>query len=123
MLMKAEDLARGKESEWLFPSLTGTLLDERHVRRAFHRVLDESGLPQFRVYDLRHTFASLLLSSNVPLLYVSHLLGHSKPTITLKFYARWIPSGQVSRINVLDAANTVLTPAARDASASVTVSS
>jgi integrase len=112
-LRRAEDAARGKESEWLFPSLTGTLLDESHVVRAFHRVLDAAGLPRFRVYDLRHTFASLLLSSNVPLLYVSQQLGHSKPTITLRYYARWIPSGQIHRVNVLDTkavSNTVLTP-------------
>ena len=110
-LLQAEDEARGKESEWLFPSLTGTLLDERHVVRAFHRVLEGAGLPRFRVYDLRHTFASLLLSSNIPLPYVSQQLGHSKPMITLKFYTRWIPSGQVHRVNVLDSVNTVLTPA------------
>ena len=110
-LMRAEDVVRGKESEWLFPSLTGTLLDERHVVRAFHSALERAGLPRFRVYDLRHTFASLLLSSNVPLPYVSQQLGHSKPMVTLKFYTRWIPSGQVHRVNVLDSANTVLTPA------------
>jgi integrase len=109
-LRTAEDVAQGKESEWLFPSLTGTLLDESHVIRAFHRVLDAAGLPRFRVYDLRHTFASLLLSANVPLLYVSQQLGHTKPTITLKYYARWIPSGQVHRVNVLDASNTPGTP-------------
>ena len=108
---KAEAIALGCENAWLFPSQSGTLLDESHVIRAFHRVLDAAGLPRFRVYDLRHTFASLLLSSNVPLLYVSHQLGHTKPTITLKYYARWIPSGQVHRVNVLDTANTVLTPA------------
>ena len=112
-LRKAEDMAQGTESIWLFPSLTGTLLDESHVVRAFHRVLDAAGLPRFRVYDLRHTFASLLLSSNVPLLYVSQQLGHTKPTITLKYYARWIPCGQVHRVNILDTedrSNPVLTP-------------
>src|ERR1051325_5354003 len=111
-LLRAEDIAGGKQAEWLFPSLTGTLLDERHVVRAFHRVLEAAGLPRFRVYDLRHTFASLLLSANVPLLYVSQQLGHTKPTITLKYYARWIASGQVHRVNVLDGVNTVITPPA-----------
>jgi integrase len=110
--LKAESIAQGKECTWLLPSKTGTLLDESHVVRAFHKVLEAAGLPRFRVYDLRHTFASLLLSSNVPLLYVSHQLGHTKPTITLKYYARWIPSGQVHRVNVLDTANTVITPPA-----------
>ena len=119
--MKAEAIAEGREYGWLFPSRTGSLLDESHVIRAFHRVLDGAGLPRFRVYDLRHTFASLLLSSNVPLLYVSHQLGHTKPTITLKYYARWIPSGQVHRVNVLDGANTVLTPATITPVASVSI--
>ena len=109
-LLRAEDVGRGKESVWLFPSLTGTLLDERHVVRAFHRVLEAAGLPSFRVYDLRHTYASLLLSAGVPLLYVAQQLGHTKPTTTLKYYARWIPSGQAHRVNVLDV-DTVMTPA------------
>ncbi len=119
--LKAEAIAQGRENDWLFPSKTGSLLDESHVIRVFHRVLDGAGLPRFRVYDLRHTFASLLLSSNVPLLYVSHQLGHTKPTITLKYYARWIPSGQVHRVNVLDGANTVLTPATTATVASVSI--
>ncbi len=119
--MKTEAIAQGRESLWLFPSKTGSLLDESHVVRAFHRVLDGAGLPRFRVYDLRHTFASLLLSSNVPLLYVSHQLGHAKPTITLKYYARWIPSGQVHRVNVLDGANMVLTPASTSSIAGVSI--
>lgn len=64
-------------------------------------------MPRFRVYGVRHTFASVLLSSDVPLLCVSHQLGHTKPTISLKYYARWNPSRQVHRVNVVDSANTV----------------
>ncbi|ULA61785.1 MAG: hypothetical protein LZF60_370035 [Nitrospira sp.] len=36
-------------------------------------------MPRFRVYDLSHTYASLLLSARVPLLYVAQQLGHTKP--------------------------------------------
>src|SRR5262245_40628910 len=85
------------------------------VVRAFHRVLEAARLPRFRVYDLRHTFASLLLSAGEPLLYVSQQLGHAKPTITLQYYARWIPSGHNHRVNVLDS-DTVMTPTALTAS-------
>ena len=49
--------------------------------------------PAFSPYDLRRTFASLLLSANVPLLYVSKQLGYSKATTTLEFNAKWLPSG------------------------------
>ena len=66
------------------------------------QVLVSAGLPSFSLYDLRHTYASLLLSAGVPLLYVAQQLGHTKPTITFKYYARWIPSGDVNRVSVLE---------------------
>ena len=47
-------------------------------------------------------FASLLLSSNVPLLYVSTQLGHAKATTTLDHYAKWLPSGEQRFVNLLD---------------------
>lgn len=100
--IEAEAIARGKESEWLFPSETGTILDDRHIARAMRKVMGEAGLPSFSPYDLRHTFASLLLSAGVPLLYVAQQLGHAKPTITLKYYARWIPSGDTNHVGVLE---------------------
>lgn len=100
--VEAEAIAKGKESEWLFPSETGTLLDDRHIARAMRKVMGKAELPSFSPYDLRHTFASLLLSAGVPLLYVAHQLGHSKPTITLKYYARWIPSGNANHVGVLE---------------------
>ena len=87
---------------WLFPNNQGRLYEERHLRRVFHRILHRANLPSFRVYDLRHTYASLLLSSGVPLLYVSQQLGHTNPTTTLRYYARWIPTGDQRYVDVLD---------------------
>jgi Phage integrase family len=68
-------------------------MDPANVAKVFARILKAAKLPHFRVYDLRHTYASLLLSAGVPLLYVSQQLGHRKPTTTLRYYAKWIPSG------------------------------
>jgi len=39
--------------------------------------------PSFRVYDLRHTFGSLLLSMNAALVYVSQQMGHKSPATPL----------------------------------------
>jgi len=49
--------------------------------------------PGFRTtgYDLRHTYASLLLADGAPLTYVSAQLGHANSTTTLRHYARWMP--------------------------------
>jgi len=53
-----------------------------------------SASSSFRVYDLRHTFASLLLAQGVPITCVSAQLGHSWPTTTLQWYAHWLPGGR-----------------------------
>ena len=87
--LRAESLAEGREPLRLFPGLTHT-----HVRRALARILTTAALPHFNPYDLRHTYASLLLSANAPLLYVANRLGHKKPTMTLKHYAHWMPDGE-----------------------------
>jgi integrase len=38
---------------------------------------------------LRHSYATQLLNAGVPLLKVSQLMGHSRPTTTLSIYSRW----------------------------------
>jgi len=93
---------RWGDTPWLCPNDQGRLYEERHLRRVFHRILHRANLPNFRVYDLRHTYASLLLSAGVPLLYVSQQLGHTNPTTTLRYYARWIPTGEQRYVDVLD---------------------
>jgi|GEM_PF-1138899 len=104
--VKAEALPYNvPEPNWLFPGRDGGLVteaDERWHRDLFKHVLAAAKLPAFVPYDLRHTFASLLLSRNVPLLYVSKQLGHAKPTTTLDHYAKWLPSGEQRFVNVLD---------------------
>jgi hypothetical protein len=101
--LRAEVLKRGwGEPEWLFPSEAGRPMDEAKVSRVFRLVLKRAGLPAFRLYDLRHTFASLLLAAGAPITYVAAQLGHANPTTTLRFYARWIPSREQRWVEVLD---------------------
>ena len=55
----------------VFPSLVKTSLSHRYVVRAFKELLKHAELPQsIFLYDLRHTCATLLLSSNVHPKYV-----------------------------------------------------
>ena len=69
-----------------------TPLDHNNVAKVYKRVLKRAQLPGFRLYDLRHTYASLLLAEGAPISFVSHQLGHRSPDTTLRFYARWLPS-------------------------------
>jgi integrase len=41
--------------------------------------------------QLRHTFASTLLSRNAPLLYVQKQGGWRSASVLLRVYARWMP--------------------------------
>ncbi len=101
--LKAETLKRGwGEPEWLFPNEEGKPLDESRTRKVFRRGLRRAKLPSFRLYDLRHTYASLLLAANAPITYVSEQLGHANPSTTLRFYAKWIPNKGRRWVDVLD---------------------
>ena len=70
---------------WVFCTEAGTPLDESRARKAFAQALKRAKLPAFRVYDLRHAFASLLLARNAPITYVSAQLGHTDATTTLRW--------------------------------------
>jgi integrase len=72
----------------VFPSTVGTPLSHRNVVRSFKALLKRAGLPiRTRLYDLRHTCATLLLSANVHPKYVQELLGHASISQTLDTYS------------------------------------
>jgi integrase len=76
----------------VFPSSVGTPLSHRNVVRSFKAVLRRAGLPAaIRLYDLRHTCATLLLCRNVHPKYVQELLGHASIAQTLDTYSHVLP--------------------------------
>ena len=76
----------------VFPSSVGTPLSHRNVVRAFKNALKRAGLPETtRLYDLRHTCATLMLSRNVHAKYVQELLGHASIALTLDTYSHVLP--------------------------------
>jgi hypothetical protein len=102
VLLDVEAMAHGRAPLWLFPDDAGHVLTVDKIRQVFQRILKQAGLPHFALYDLRHSYASLLLSANVPLLYVAKMLGHAKATTTLKYYAKWMPDEERRYVNVLE---------------------
>jgi integrase len=58
------------------------------VYKHFKPILKRSGLPNIRLYDLRHTAATLALTVGVSPKVVSEQLGHTSAAFTLDVYAR-----------------------------------
>src|SRR5262249_32664712 len=63
-------------------------------RSSFKPILLRAKLPALRLYDLRHTCATLLLLANEPAKVVSERLGHSSITLTLDTYSHVLPTMQ-----------------------------
>lgn len=61
------------------------------VSERFDKLLRGAGLRRIRLHDCRHTAATLMLASGVPVKVVQEMLGHSSPSITLSIYAHVLP--------------------------------
>ncbi len=62
----------------------------------------ENGLPHISVHDLRHSYVSVLINSNVPITTISKLVGHSSPDITWKVYSHLYPETMTDAVNIFD---------------------
>lgn len=68
------------------------------VHKVWERLRTEAGMPNLRIHDLRHTFASLLANSGRSLYEIQHVLGHHQYS-TAQRYAH------LSQGSLQDAAN------------------
>jgi integrase len=72
----------------------------------WRQAAEKAGAKGLRYHDLRHTFASTLLSRGVSIKAVADWLGHASPTVTLSTYAHVMPADEEVARGVLDAALT-----------------
>ncbi|HKR02869.1 MAG TPA: site-specific integrase [Pyrinomonadaceae bacterium] len=88
----------------VFASATGTPLIRLDItRRHFKPILKRAGLTEsFRLYDLRHSCATLLLAANEHPKVVSERLGHASVTLTLDTYSHVLPTMQQAASDKLE---------------------
>ncbi len=96
-------------SEWqandlVFCTLTGTPLNFQNLtQRHFKPALEKADLPKtVRLYDLRHTQATLLLQAGINPKIVSERLGHANIKLTLDVYSHVLPDMQRSAADKLE---------------------
>lgn len=77
----------GGRSDYVFPTRVGTAQHWRNVsRRILQPARVNADIGAFRWHDMRHTYASILISRGANLLFVSRQLGHAAPEHTLRLY-------------------------------------
>lgn len=104
----AEDLKRylntieGDEDRPLFLSKKGNRLSASSVWHLIKTYSYKAGLNgDVTVHSLRHTFATILLSENVPIPTIQRLMGHRSPTTTFRYLHLTNPevAEQFNRVN------------------------
>mgnify|MGYP003631096990 FL=1 len=105
------ELGPKRRSEWLFNSRHG---DGRGrmttIDKVWQQIRAEAGLPSFRLHDLRHNFASMLVNSGRTLYEVQQILGHSDSKVTERYAHLSTKTLQEAANTASDSVNAALNP-------------
>jgi integrase len=102
LLSEIEQRRAGNRSEYVFPG-TGKHGHIRYIFNAWRRLCKAADIVNLRLHDLRHSFASELVSSGASLPLIGALLGHSSPATTHR-YAHLYPDAQRAAVERVGAA-------------------
>ena len=79
------------ENPHIFTSKLGNNMHPTNVTRSWHHIQIRAGVEDRTFHALRHTHATMLLASGIPILEVTKRLGHANATTTLNIYGHAIP--------------------------------
>jgi integrase len=92
-------------ADLIFTTVHGEPINQEYlVKKHFKPLLRESGLPNIRLCDLRHTSATLALTVGVAPKVVSEQLGHASAAFTLDTYPHVLPHMQEEAASKMEAA-------------------
>lgn len=72
-----------RRSEWVLPTAEGST--PVSLSKPWGRIREQAALPDLRVHDLRHSFASVLATEGTSLLVIGRILGHKVPATTARY--------------------------------------
>jgi integrase len=96
---------RWEENDLIFPSANGGPIRGYTLSKRFKDLVLESGLPEIRLHDIRHTAASIMLLHGEPAVRVAAILGQSV-AVLLDTYAHYIQDDQLTASTLMDAITT-----------------
>jgi len=72
-------------SEFIFPSPKGKIYHLNWIKHSFKTACKNAGIENLRFHDLRHTCATRIVESRIPLHALTKLLGHSSVRVTERY--------------------------------------
>jgi integrase len=76
------------EGEFVFPTTRGGKDPSKHIvklNNGHHGAVKRAGVEPFRLYDLRHTFATRAAEAGVDIMTLAALLGHSRVQMVMRY--------------------------------------
>jgi len=77
------EMLKTQVSEFMFPSRSGGPISD--IKAPWARLMRETGMDNFRIHDLRHSHASILVSQGHSLELIGALLGHTQQSTTARY--------------------------------------
>ncbi|WP_246218638.1 MULTISPECIES: tyrosine-type recombinase/integrase [Parasphingorhabdus] len=76
-------LEQGKPDDFVFQATRSG--DPINLSQYWHKIRKRAALPDVRLHDLRHSFASTAIADGIPLAIIGKLLGHALPESTARY--------------------------------------
>lgn len=92
----------------IFTTDDGAPMFPDSITKWFTDFVKRTGLPKVTIHSLRHTYASLMIADGVPLVVVSHQLGHAQTSTTANIYAHVIASAEAKAAQTFDKFNDLI---------------
>ena len=93
---------RWEDHDRLFTTATGTPIHPDTLTGWINKFIKRTGLPHVTIHGLRHTNATLLINSYVPITTIATRLGHANPSTTTKIYTHAIKRADAIAAEQLD---------------------
>ena len=90
------------DSDFVFTNDFGEMIHPDSISQWFNRFIKRKGLKHITFHGLRHTAATLLISSGVDIETVSRILGHSSSAVTSQVYLHSADAIRKDAMNRLD---------------------
>ena len=91
-----------KDTPLLLSVSTGKQISDVSLRKHFNHYIELAGVPKIRMYDLRHTFATLMMEQGIDMYVLEKSMGHSKISTTIDVYGNVSTNSRKKVSNITD---------------------